>query len=257
MEDMMKLNRLFNRNIEKSTADHFKWVKSQLLLSAFTPDFSEFIIENCYISGNSITCKVLAKDINDYDFYFKTKEAAEYFLKTYASKLVAASEKYTTNNAVTIQTWKTLVKTNFILQFITHVTGEPEEVTKQFDFEHVMNYYILKDETLVIKQTETEMGELKFNPNCSHPLSSLSRMVKFCGRGWKIDETEIIKIAMVVSQINFGDTKEVKEQARGLYSTSEYKQNEIIENILKFNTTLKQVHSKKFTEKVTDIVEND
>lgn len=207
---------------------------------------AKFIRENCYLAGGCFRSIILKKPVKDWDFYFKTEEAKNQFIKLIDGnswQTPALGNNYyiadNTDNAITCQ----FQKSQEILQFITRWTGSPDKVVEKFDFLHTQSYYVL--DTKLLKITKTPYKELKYNTKSPYPINALKRALKFAKeKGVEMEDESLIDICLAIKGLDLYDDKVLEEQLHGLYIDK-----------TKMKTKIKQAHDNSFSKKVNRLVE--
>lgn len=107
------------------------------------------------------------------------------------------------------------------IQIITRFSGEPEQIIKNFDYAHTLNYYDIKNRELVLnkKALVSIMTKNLIYTGSLFPLCSLFRMRKFMDRGYSINTGQILKMVMQLNYLDLNDTSVLEEQLIGVDST--------------------------------------
>lgn len=222
------------------------------LYNSVDGELKELLINETFLAGGCFASIYHAEKPNDYDIFFRSKEAVDKFkvlcphfcfnnkttLSEYRSLTYISSA--TTQNAFSLNLPK------FKIQFITRFYGTPEEIINTFDFHHSQAYLDLKNDSFHIPINNIKHKVLTYNQEGNDfPLSTLNRILKFKERGYSISFLEIIKISMSLNRYNLLDPKVLHEQLIGFYET------ELLEDLIK-NTKL--ITQKKFRNKLDGIV---
>ena len=136
-------------------------------------------------------------------------ENALEFEKDRKSKKSEYKPIFLTSNAITLSD---------DIQLILRFYGEPDEIHKNYDFEHVKNYWTSWNRKVVTRTEALESllaKELKYTGSL-YPICSLIRIRKFLKRGWSITAGEIFKMAWQVSKLNLDDPKCLEDQMIGI-----------------------------------------
>lgn len=106
------------------------------------------------------------------------------------------------------------------IQIITRFSGEPEQIIKNFDYAHTLNYYDIKSRELVLnkKALVSIMTKNLIYTGSLFPLCSLFRMRKFMDRGYSINTGQILKMVMQLNYLDLNDTSVLEEQLIGVDS---------------------------------------
>ena len=103
------------------------------------------------------------------------------------------------------------------VQIVTRFTGTPEEIHKNYDFIHAINYYTMKDGLVTNKESlECLLTKTLKYQGSLYPLTSIIRIKKFIGRGWRINAGEILKIIFQCSELDLRDIEVLEEQLIGV-----------------------------------------
>lgn len=262
-----------SRTIEKILRGQF----ANYLKSIKDKNVQILVKENTIITGGAIVSLLLNEKVNDFDLYFTNKETVLAIIKYYqkliekdlnfkALKIEEKEEriKIKIQGTGIIRTktenkkfYPIIITDNAIslsnnIQLIIRFYGPPEEIHKNYDYEHVKSYWLSKDGKLYINSNSIEAiltKELRYTGSL-YPLASLFRLRKFLTRGWTITAGDIFKIAFQVSKLNFDDPEVMYDQLIGvdtLYFT------EMIERI---KSDLKEKKIKRVTQDyLSDLVE--
>ncbi len=103
------------------------------------------------------------------------------------------------------------------IQLITRFYGEPADIHKNYDFIHCQNYYVLKDNELVLLPLALEavLSQTLVYTGSLYPICSILRTRKFLQRGWKINAGQLLKMAMQCSKVDFKDVSVLQDQLTG------------------------------------------
>lgn len=138
-------------------------------------------------------------------------QIADYILKPQASEEVK-KEKYRpvflSANAITLSD-----KVQLVIRFY----GQPDEIHKNYDFEHCKNVYDFATDSLDLKASALEsiLSKTLHYTGSLYPICSLFRMRKFLERGWRISAGEILKMAWQVNDLDLQDMNVIREQLTG------------------------------------------
>jgi hypothetical protein len=176
----------------------------------------ERVSKTYMITGGAIASMLAGDKPNDYDYYFTHEDVVaqltEYYTKLADKKKFKDGDEYfplvITPNAISLSS---------DVQLITRFVGGVNDIHKNFDFAHCINYYT-PSTGLVLNQLALECilaKELKYVGSL-YPVSSIFRMRKFIQRGWQISAAEMLKIAFDVSKLNLSDAHVLQEQMIGV-----------------------------------------
>jgi len=244
---------------------------TELLKSIKDETIKKIIKDHTFVTGGAITSMLLDEDINDFDIYFDDVESCKKVVVYYLGKLGKKENKdfffhdYENMNTkegeikdrVKLyipcqgifkskkkdkQFHPIFVSTNAItltndVQFIFRFVGNPEEIHKNYDFEHTKCYYIHNTQQLVLPQASIEailMKELKYSGS-KYPLASIIRTRKFIQRGWNINAGQFLKMAIQLQSFDLSDPIVLSDQLTGV-------------DIVLFDMIIKKVTEKEFGE---------
>lgn len=157
----------------------------------------------------------IAAESNDESYtYFEgtSEDEAEAYVE--ATKVSEEGEKYRpvflTQNAVSL---------SGRVQIITRFFGNPEDIHKNYDFEHCTNYWTdTQGERLVLRPEAVEAllaKELRYQGSL-YPVCSVFRIRKFINRGWKINAGQILKMCFQISKLDLTDVDVLEDQLIGV-----------------------------------------
>lgn len=138
-------------------------------------------------------------------------EVADYILKPQATEEVK-KEKYRpvflSQNAITLSD-----KIQLVIRFY----GTPDEIHRNYDFEHCKNVYEYQTDALDLRASALEsiLSKTLLYTGSLYPICSLFRMRKFIERGWRISAGEILKMAWQVNDLDLEDIKVIRDQLTG------------------------------------------
>jgi hypothetical protein len=104
------------------------------------------------------------------------------------------------------------------VQLVLRFHGEPEEIHKNYDFDHCKSYWKSWDRELVLPSVALESllsKELKYSGSL-YPICSIIRTRKFLARGWRITAGQYLKMCFQVSQLDLTDFEVMREQLVGV-----------------------------------------
>lgn len=178
-----------------------------------SPLLADHITETCFFAGGCI--RDLHKDLkpNDYDLFFSSAEARDMFLIHVMGDTLLRGyfKSYNANRTFTIN-WK-----GDKFQFVTLVTGSPSDVINTFDFNINQNYYYPHKEDYYLQPANIQISfpDLIVNAKCHNPYSAMARVGEFLKRGYKIDSTQLVKLAWLCSQSKVNTLEELRIQLKG------------------------------------------
>lgn len=103
-------------------------------------------------------------------------------------------------------------------QIVIRFYGEPDQIHRNYDFAHAMNWYDYKENHLELKSEAMEclLSRTLLYRGSLYPIASLFRIKKFIERGWRISAGEQLKIAWQISEMDLTDKAVVREQLTGV-----------------------------------------
>ncbi len=133
-----------------------------------------------------------------------------------AAKLEADGGKkyrpiFMTSNAITLAN-----KVQLVLRFY----GEPEEIHKNYDYEHCTNYWTSWERKVVLRPEALESiltKELRYRGSL-YPICSIVRMRKFLAQGWTVNAGQILKMCWQVGKLDLTNPAVLEEQLVGVDS---------------------------------------
>ncbi len=164
------------------------------------------------IAGGSIASLLLKEPVNDWDITFSNISDVDRAIAwSRADKNVNVICE--TPNAVTIK----CAEIEQPIQLIRVVTGEPRDIIQTFDYVHTTNFYNIRDGLVINTAAASSLLQKKLvYVGTKYPVAALFRLRKFLSRGWTIDVSQIIKMALQISDLNLRDPQVFSEQVRGV-----------------------------------------
>lgn len=161
-------------------------LRSKMLDPLITSEVHDLILHNCVLSGGATASIMLNEPINDFDLYFKNKEAMAKFnklmeYKSYRGMIKDADAKYGPGHKLVTPRATTLFND---LQLITMMLDEDRHAT--FDFVHCRPYYDIDEDKFYISPKEYQcIVTKKLVVNNPETLTD-KRINKFKERGWTL-----------------------------------------------------------------------
>ena len=119
----------------------------------------------------------------------------------------------------------TLKRNDMVYQFILRFYGDAQEMMdKTFDFQHCKIAYDLATREYITTQETWEAlskRELHY-VNSFYPVSSLKRLYKYAGRGFKWDNDEFVKIIRDIHKVDTDNKFVMEDQLIGYYEDFDY-----------------------------------
>ncbi len=239
--------------------------------------------ENTIITGGCIASMFLKEKVNDFDFYFRTQEAAYIVAEYYTDILnrallrkirvrkqlkkvgdsvnifirgngILETEKkegeiyypiFVTNNAITLSE---------NIQCIIRFVGEPEKICDEFDFVHITNYWCSWERKLVInsKAIESLLNKELIYKGSKFSIATLFRVRKFLARGWNISIAQLLKLSYDINELDLENFDSLEDQLVGVDVT--YLSDFIVE--LKSKSERRKLDKKYVTEILTRMFDN-
>lgn len=169
----------------------------------------------CYIAGGALTCIASGKhdEINDYDFYFPSVEAAVEairYMKEYNTHVTFVSDK-----SISYQ------KDGIDIQFIyTDFYPKAIDIFEHFDFTVNMVAYDCRDNSLTTHENfwlHLSQRYLSINTKTKFPIITNLRIDKYKQRGFKTSRTQMVKLSLAISSLNINSWEEAKAQMGNTY----------------------------------------
>jgi hypothetical protein len=103
------------------------------------------------------------------------------------------------------------------VQLVIRFYGQPNEIHKNYDYQHCKHVYDLETDSLFLdaKAMECILSKTLLYTGSLYPICSLFRMRKFLDRGWRISAGEIVKMSFQISNLDLKDLNVLKEQLTG------------------------------------------
>lgn len=165
-------------------------------------ELKDLIRYKTYFAGGCVRDLCRNKLPKDYDVWFIDEKSKNRFIELAGTELLIKT-KINNYNQINTNT-----------QFITLVSGNPDTVVKQFDFNINMGYYI--PHLQILKIPDVGMN-LKVGENVASPMNTLVRLKKFIEAGYRIEEEDLIKLGIQLTKMKPIETQDQLEAAlRGL-----------------------------------------
>lgn len=136
-------------------------------------------------------------------------ETAELVTEELKDKTNKFKPVFLSDNAITL--------TNKV-QLIIRFYGEPEQILKNYDFAHAMNYYDYKAKHLELHQDALEslLSRSLVYKGSLYPIASVFRTRKFIARGWRITAGQMLKMIWQIKDIDLENPEILREQLLGV-----------------------------------------
>lgn len=158
-----------------------------------------------------------SEDGSDYR-YFEGDPADSEGAKEYVEQVTKELNKSGTEKYHPIFLSENAITLSDKVQIVIRFTGNPEEIHRNYDYIHAVNYYYSKTRQLVLKAEALEslLAKNLIYQGSLYPVCSLFRMRKFMDRGWRISAGEITKMAMQISELDLKNPFVLREQLIGV-----------------------------------------
>lgn len=218
------------------------------LLNSINEDILKLLKnEQCIIAGGSITSLFTRNEINDIDIYFRNKESLINALKEIKEQ--ATIMAFTDKATMFVKD-----RSEYAYQFIHFkFFDNPQEIFDTFDFTVCMGAYDFKTEEFIFHSSflaHNSQRLLKVNEKTAYPIVTSLRVQKYLDKGYTISKPELIKIMLVINQLNITTYKQLKEQMGGMYGVNYDKLFEDIQDDDKFDINV-------VIERLSDIILDD
>jgi hypothetical protein len=106
------------------------------------------------------------------------------------------------------------------IQLIVRFYGTPDEIHKNFDYEHTKSYWSSWNNQLDIPRSvyECVMNKTLKYTGSKYPICSVFRMRKFIERGWTINAGQILKMSFHINELDLKDIDVLEDQLIGVDS---------------------------------------
>lgn len=193
-----------------------------------------FDIKGCFIAGGAVLSRVTKTEINDWDVYPKSKDAAVdtcIQLMSDGAYVVNVTDRAITfkhNNHTNLKGERSIIQVMTFDSF-----DSPETIFDAFDFTVCMGAYDCDNKEYFFSDyfwPDVAGKTLRFNPNTKFPLASQIRVSKYREKGFFIGKGESAKIALAVSAKGIPSSwDELESQLGGVYGKSLKLQTEGVE----------------------------
>lgn len=240
-----------SKNMKKSLNATFnKWVDS-----ITDKKVQKVVQDNAIISGGALVSLLTGVEVNDYDVYFKTKDAvltiARYYVDQFntAHKCEAVLEENDDRIRIFIQSAgvageepeevilesdaepeklhyrPVYLTSNAItlsdkIQIVIRFWGDVNEIHKNYDFAHCTCSWSSWDNELLLPQKALEciINKELYYIGSKYPLCSIIRARKFIGRGYTINAGQYLKMCLQLNELELHDIETLKDQLVGVDS---------------------------------------
>ena len=216
----------------------------------------DLVDKHSIITGGCIASMLLGEKINDFDYYFDSRnvalEVTKYYVEEFnrirGAEIAELREKdngrisiFISSDGIaekdygdededlpaednTKQDYRPIFLTSNAItlsnkiQLVIRFFGSPEKIHENYDFVHCTNYWYSKTGELVLNQAALEslLSKELYYVGSKYPLCSLIRTRKFIKRGWNINAGQYLKMAMQLNELNLRDVETLEEQLIGV-----------------------------------------
>lgn len=216
----------------------------------------DLVDKHSIITGGCIASMLLGEKINDFDYYFDSRnvalEVTKYYVEEFnrirGAEIAELREKdngrisiFISSDGIaeedygdededlpaednTKQDYRPIFLTSNAItlsnkiQLVIRFFGSPEEIHENYDFVHCTNYWYSKTGELVLNQAALEslLSKELYYVGSKYPLCSLIRTRKFIKRGWNINAGQYLKMAMQLNELDLRDVETLEEQLIGV-----------------------------------------
>lgn len=203
--------------------------------------------ENTIVTGGAIASMLLGEKVNDYDIYFRDLETAKRVAEHYAQEsgadvivedvenILGETETRVVNYIKSEGCYEPpdvedggkykilFVSANAIslangVQLINRFYGEPDQIHRNYDFEHAKCYWDHGNQRLELPASALEclMSRNLIYTGSLYPICSIFRAKKFIERGWRINAGQLLKIMWQTSEVDLSKTEILIDQLTGV-----------------------------------------
>ncbi len=170
---------------------------------------------NAMLCGGAILSVFTNSKINDYDFYFRTKDDANSMSRWLSDNGYACV--FESDNA---RSHSKDIKIQIMgIKNPDLLAKSPNHIFDVFDFTCCMGAYDFKTKSFCLDSkflTSIASKTLEFNPLTKYPICSLFRTIKYQRRGFQLNGLEMINIAMSINMVDIRTYGELITQLRGI-----------------------------------------
>ena len=158
------------------------------------------------------------QEVEGYRYFETIADPENVNVEQYVEELTGRLEKegkdpyqpiFSSSNAITLSNR---------IQVIIRFYGPPEEIHKNFDFEHCKNWWRSKDGhlELTLKALECTLNKQLVYSGSKYPLASMFRLRKFLSKDWYINVADMLKIGYQISELDLNDIETLEDQLTGV-----------------------------------------
>jgi hypothetical protein len=170
---------------------------------------------NAFIAGGAIRSIFCGEDISDIDVYFRTKEDALNFIievSVLSTSIFISEKSYTSYHAGD----KNLCIQSIYFDYF----DSPKEIFDSFDFTCCMGAYDTKDGEFYFNDrflADNCKKEIHINSGTKFPIISLSRIIKYQKKGYKVQPSEVIKLGVACTKLDINAWEDFISHCGGMY----------------------------------------
>lgn len=202
-------------------------IEKNIIKSALGSSYEMFKEHKAVLAGGAITSLMSGKEVNDYDIYFRTKEAlSEVFANIYnisSQEFLGQYEmitKFATKRSMLCIEKYSKAK----IQLIHYKMHENiESIFNSFDYSVNMAAFDFATEEFVFHKDfwkAVSQRVLRFNPQTDFPVTSLMRVQKYKEKGYTISKAQMLRIAFTIASRDYSSWEKVKNEVSGLYGVA-------------------------------------
>lgn len=192
-------------------------------------DIFELMYEyNIMIAGGACTSVFTNRPINDYDLYFPCSESGKNDYENFRKEFreIADEGVHLVSKTTHAETYLVYRGSDRMTIQLINMYNDMSaiDILNKFDLTVCMCGYVPKEDKFYHVDSfmfDINNRVLKFNANTEFPLSTLIRVNKYISKGYTIDNIELIKIGLMINQLNISTVGELKEQLHGIYPSNE------------------------------------
>lgn len=236
-----------SKDIKKHLSDKVAdWVES-----VDDIEVAQTIKDSAIITGGALVSLLTGEEVNDYDVYFRTKEAcvkvAQYYVDKWNKEhnddvFLEVDEEQKTSGSVKIYVQSSgvaeskdneddskyvpiFLSSNAItlsnkVQIVIRFYGEVEDIHKNYDFVHCTCSWTSWDNEVQLpaKALECIINKELIYVGSRYPLCSIIRTRKYIERGYTINAGQYVKMALQLNELDLNNIDTLKEQVTGVDS---------------------------------------
>jgi hypothetical protein len=204
----LKLARYYVDKFKKNPPQSFKGSGKDVEIRVDSKDEIKIVIKSSGIAG--------ASGSDDYEYFEQnqTDEEQVAFVEQVAADIKKEKADYQptflSSNCITL---------SGKIQVVFRFCGEPEEIHKNYDFQHCTCWWDSKDRTLHLPPAALEAilaKDLRYVGQSKYPICAMARVRKFLKRGWNITAGQLLKISWDISKLDLTDMKVLEDQLIGV-----------------------------------------